>query len=638
MGLKIRDPKSGKTGDYSGTAEEAKAAGYELVGAPAHVQEDAPDPHGTALDTASDLAVATGSGLTFDLDDEIAGGMSAVGKAFGLTDKGYEQTRDEYRDRKKMGEARSPIATTVGNLAGGAVTTLATGGLGAEGAVASGALKTGLKAAGRIAGEGALQGFGSSEGQGTDLAADTVKGGAAALATGGVLHAGSSLLRKGLEAVTPSLATKLGRVADGQRLRAAGLNPQQVMKEPGGIPNQIKRMKNMGIGRGIAPGTETIGEQADRAITRTDKARGKMADILDANAVKVSGPGLAKRLETRAKGLGGEDATGASVKARQKELLVKAKGVLAGADKRGQAVKHEAGNVVENEIMAQGKTGAARIKSKKLAAKAEPLPTGVTKEDYGKMADAADVEGGRAAFKIRAKNPIQADDIVQGNHAAAQMQARRLREQAARVGEDPSVRTRRKFLREQADYHEARGDLSFNEANARRKHWGDATKFTSESEGMLDRQGVHRDISDSMEAAANHFKPEAGTRLRGLHADEAVAIRASQGAQRAASTASNAGPVSAIYSSMMAGRGNSLAANGLEATSKGITKAQKYIRPVTKAIRLASLPVNTVIGKAVAQSATRVSQARTPQDAAQAHYIESKNNPAYRKAANDVPR
>src|SRR5689334_20187911 len=49
-----------------------------------------------------DAAVGAGSGATFDWDDEIYGRVHQLANKFGLTNKTYEQARQEWADRKKL--------------------------------------------------------------------------------------------------------------------------------------------------------------------------------------------------------------------------------------------------------------------------------------------------------------------------------------------------------------------------------------------------------------------------------------------------------------------------------------------------------------------------------------------------------
>lgn len=122
----------------------------------------------------NDLGRGMVQGVTFGFGDEIAGGLEAGADLLtGNTtlDKlkdAYQKHRDESRTLYKQAEERSPIASTVGNIAGGIAPALLTAGssTAVQGAGALSRIAAGAKAG---LGAGALGGLGTSE-------ADTIAG------------------------------------------------------------------------------------------------------------------------------------------------------------------------------------------------------------------------------------------------------------------------------------------------------------------------------------------------------------------------------------------------------------------------------------------------------------------------------
>lgn len=115
----------------------------------------------------------TAQGATFDFADEITGAVEAA-----LTDKTYEQARDESRAAYKEASNENPLSYFGGNVAGG----LAIPGFGAAKAgVVGGSRMLQLAKAGVLA--GGLTGAGASEDTGLGLVKDT----AAGATLGGVL-------------------------------------------------------------------------------------------------------------------------------------------------------------------------------------------------------------------------------------------------------------------------------------------------------------------------------------------------------------------------------------------------------------------------------------------------------------------
>lgn len=72
------------------------------------------------------LAKGMASGATLGFSDEIVGGVKSL-----LNDKTYAENRDEYRAERDVEQRKYPASKVIGNLMGGAVPAIATGGIGA---------------------------------------------------------------------------------------------------------------------------------------------------------------------------------------------------------------------------------------------------------------------------------------------------------------------------------------------------------------------------------------------------------------------------------------------------------------------------------------------------------------------------
>jgi hypothetical protein len=133
-------------------------------------------------------------GATFGFADEIAGGIESL-----LTDKTYEQARDESRANFQRAEAENPGFYTAGELGGGVLSTVLPGGIAAKGAMAAG--KGALAVAGRAAAMGAAEGGAQALGKAKELDSEAASDVALGAGIGGV--AGGAL---------GGAATKLGDI------------------------------------------------------------------------------------------------------------------------------------------------------------------------------------------------------------------------------------------------------------------------------------------------------------------------------------------------------------------------------------------------------------------------------------------
>lgn len=251
-------------------------------------------------ETLQDAGVGAGTGLASDWDDEIVGGLSAIGNAFknptaggATTAQAYRQGRDEYRDVKKAAAERSPVANTVGQVTGGLAQTAAIGGPGGAGLVRAGL---------RLAGEGAVQGAGASEAEDASGILEDAAGGAGrAVAVGGaartVLGAAGRTLKK-----FPQFAERARRAAEKSEVSAAGISPQAAADLPGGVAAQASRQKRLGIGGGLAS-KDTIYEQATAGRDKVDAARKALASQFSQQGVTIDGAQVATRLRQAARKL-----------------------------------------------------------------------------------------------------------------------------------------------------------------------------------------------------------------------------------------------------------------------------------------------------------------------------------------------
>lgn len=227
--------------------------------------EPEPAPH-KPVSGAESLARGAGQGLTAGFSDE-AGGVGAA--LYDLTHGGnpgeaYKTERDAQRAENAQAAQDNPGLYTGGELAGMAATTLATGGAGAEAGAGKALLTAGQRAALADAGWGAAVGFGHSEADtvGGQLA-DTAKGAAAGLLTGGAVRS----LGKAGQVTAPRLAAQAART----RVANTGLSPNQV-EQAGGARRLDPLLQQEGVTRGL-PNRAQINERATGALERNKLAQ-----------------------------------------------------------------------------------------------------------------------------------------------------------------------------------------------------------------------------------------------------------------------------------------------------------------------------------------------------------------------------
>lgn len=157
----------------------AAPGGLDIDPASVQVPSAAPQPSTLA-------AVGRGAlqGATFNFSDEITGALESL-----ISDKTYQQARDEARANNAAAREAHPVAFGAGEFAGGAASTLVPG-LG----IAKGA-GVGVTAA-KAALAGGLQGAGDADASFADTLTSAARGAVAGAGVGAVAHAAGSALSK----------------------------------------------------------------------------------------------------------------------------------------------------------------------------------------------------------------------------------------------------------------------------------------------------------------------------------------------------------------------------------------------------------------------------------------------------------
>ncbi len=228
---------------------------------------DAAESDPSFIENAAAGAQQAGKVMGFGLDDEVLGGLTALGRAPqrllslepGKIADDYREGRDRQRDENEAIERFAPEAAGTGKL-GGAAISAASGGLVAGNAAknAPTILKAVLDGAKTGAGTGAVAGFGEDEGS---VVGNTVKGAGIGAALGGgfsgaMAVANPVLRRAGTEAVKGLLQRKpdIKGVAGDVAVDA-------VKKLPSGSA-LIKRMRDPNAGRAASFADELAAEPA----------------------------------------------------------------------------------------------------------------------------------------------------------------------------------------------------------------------------------------------------------------------------------------------------------------------------------------------------------------------------------------
>ena len=255
-------------------------------------------------ETASDFGRAALSGVTIGgIEEMLAGGKAALSDEKGSFRDLYRKYLDIEEKRTREAEKRSPVATTVGELAGALAPAFVTGGgsmaLTGGRAITQLAGKELAKAAGKAAlvegtlgaASGALAGSLSSEGKliGATpeerelLLKDAREGLLTGGALGGAAGAVSPLIRKGAGAAVDWAKDKLDDTIIGKQLRQAFK-----LGEAGGgyisEPQKIARAQE--ISKGVEESKDIITSALDKAGERI----GDAIDVAESAGAKVSVP------------------------------------------------------------------------------------------------------------------------------------------------------------------------------------------------------------------------------------------------------------------------------------------------------------------------------------------------------------
>lgn len=208
--------------------------------APATAEPAPASPAAPNIGAGEAFVRGVGDGTTFGLQDEIIAGLDAAvqplisvpenGSAAPTFGERYDQNVANQRAMLKAGQDQNPVASAAGNLVGGIIPALATGGGSATASLATNV----AKGAAVGAGYGGLYGFGSAEGDVLDRLPEAATGAALGGVVGGalpaVIGAGSVLARKAAD----SGAARLGNdvAAEASSVNAPAIVPAAGAVQP----------------------------------------------------------------------------------------------------------------------------------------------------------------------------------------------------------------------------------------------------------------------------------------------------------------------------------------------------------------------------------------------------------------------
>lgn len=228
-------------------------------------------------------------GATMGFADEISGLAESA-----LTDKTYEQARDESRANFEASQTANPIAYGTGNVAGSAATLAIPGLNAAKGASLA-------MTAGKAALQGGLAGIGGSEATGLGLVGDATKGAVIGGALGGV----GGVVANKLSQARGTAADALTDFAETRAVKSLGPILKQQEKLDGmGLTNELGReLLDSGVvkaGRSvdnmINPLEEQLAQRGQAIGWARDKATNlganvNMADDAANAAIAANAPG-----------------------------------------------------------------------------------------------------------------------------------------------------------------------------------------------------------------------------------------------------------------------------------------------------------------------------------------------------------
>jgi hypothetical protein len=264
-GVTIDDVKNFRADQSSPVAEKASRLPEDPVAAEKAKQDEfyssgiyagSYNPLGPIARTVGAVASGAQRAPLFGWDDEAQAGIATAAG----TNGNYEASRAGFNARKQAQRAQAPVASAVGELAGG----LATGGtIASTGATLAGRSLPVIGRAGGAAIEGAGYGalVGAGEANPDERGAGALMGGAVGAVTGGVASKvgdalASRFARRAAQAAAPSaddLAAQAKPLYDQAYQSGVAINPQSAdrvinnMKFAAGRPNERLRPQTMGL-------------------------------------------------------------------------------------------------------------------------------------------------------------------------------------------------------------------------------------------------------------------------------------------------------------------------------------------------------------------------------------------------------
>lgn len=238
------------------------------------------------LQTLRDSVTGIGQGLTFNFGDEIQAGLATPLEMIRnkTTDIGgsYDSALKNARGENKLAETRSPVANTIGQVAGG----MAAGGTAQQGGLTllNAAKPTigsmALRGAGEGAAYGAAYGFGGGEGGFDNRINDAVKQGGMGAVTGGAV--GGFAGRSAQKAANATIPTT-------QQLKTAGNQAYQQADQAGlvispqsfsaAVDDIAIRMQSEGMDKTIHP-------KALAALQRLTEAQGGTPSLREIDTLR----------------------------------------------------------------------------------------------------------------------------------------------------------------------------------------------------------------------------------------------------------------------------------------------------------------------------------------------------------------
>ncbi len=183
--------------------------------------EDAPVVETPEVSKLESFGRGGAQGLSFGFADEITGALESM-----ISDKSYEQARDESRANYMKAEEANPMTSAAGNIAGAVAPAIAATVM-TGGAAAPAVIPTLGRAVAIGAGQGAVDALGRSE---ADLTKGEFGGAAKDTTRGAAVGAVAGAAAKGLSSAADNLLPALKKLATEGGETALGLNTQSIKK------------------------------------------------------------------------------------------------------------------------------------------------------------------------------------------------------------------------------------------------------------------------------------------------------------------------------------------------------------------------------------------------------------------------